>query len=141
MLFKKKHKFLYDVYLAGTCNNSKWRAELIPLLNKDVKYIDPTTDYWDHSLEMKMRNEKSKCKYILYTITSEMKGVLAIANVVDLAHKIPKRIIFCCLKEGFDQEQLASLEEVKYLLSEYNVQICDSLFSVANFINEECRKN
>ncbi|MNO02578.1 hypothetical protein D3C81_2230320 [compost metagenome] len=70
-----------------------------------------------------------------------MKGVLAIANVVDLAHKIPERIIFCYLKEGFDKGQIASLEEVKYLLSEYNVKICDSLSSVANFVNEKNYEN
>lgn len=31
MWFKKKKSFLYDVYLGGTCNHSKWREKLISL--------------------------------------------------------------------------------------------------------------
>ena len=138
-LFKKltnKYNYEYDVYLAGTCNNSKWREELIQKFNAEVSYINPQTTNWNHDVEMKMRKEKQKCKYILYVITSEMKGVLAIANLVDLANKCPERLLFCYIKEGFDDKQIASLEEVKFLLKEHNVKIFDNLDEVAEFINK-----
>ena len=92
---KKSDKYEYDVYLAGTCNNSKWREELIKKLNDNVKYVNPTCDNWNHQIEMKMRKEKEKCRYILYVITKEMKGVLAIANLADLSNKCPERLLFC----------------------------------------------
>ena len=125
----------YDVYLAGTCNNSIWREELIKKLSKKVSYINPKTTNWNHEIEMKMRKEKQKCKYVLYVITSEMKGVLAIANLVDLANKVPERLLFCYIKEGFDEKQKASLEEVKFLLKEHNVKTFENLNEVAEFIN------
>ena len=84
---------------------------------------------------MRMRKEKQKCKYMLYVITSEMKGVLAIANLVDLANKVPERLLFCYIKEGFDEKQKASLEEVKFLLKEHNVKTFENLNEVAEFIN------
>jgi len=125
----------YDVYFGGTCNNSIWREELIKKLSKKVSYINPKTTNWNHEIEMKMRKEKQKCKYVLYVITSEMKGVLAIANLVDLANKAPERLLFCYIKEGFDEKQKASLEEVKFLLKEHNVKTFENLNEVAEFIN------
>ena len=32
------------VFLGGTCNNSKWRDKLIPMLNID--YFNPVVDDW-----------------------------------------------------------------------------------------------
>lgn len=138
-LFKKftnEYNCEYDVYLAGTCNNSIWREDLIQKFNAEVSYINPQTTNWNHDIETKMRKEKQKCKYILYVITSEMKGVLAIANLVDLANKCPERLLFCYIKEGFDEKQIASLEEVKFLLKEHNVKIFVDLNEVAEFINK-----
>ena len=125
----------YDVYLAGTCNNSTWREELIKKFNKKVSYINPKTTNWNHEIEMKMRKEKQKCKYILYVITSEMKGILAIANLVDLANKSPEKLLFCYIKEGFDEKLINSLEEVKFLLKEHNVKTFENLDEVAELIN------
>jgi hypothetical protein len=34
-----------EVYLGGTCNNSKWREKLIPLLK--VKYFNPVININD----------------------------------------------------------------------------------------------
>lgn len=125
----------YDVYLAGTCNNSKWREKLINKLSKNVTYINPTCDDWNHEVEMKMRAEKQKCKYILYVITKEMKGVLAIANLIDLSNKNPKKLLFCYIKHGFDNEQIKSLEEVKFLVEENHAKTFNDLDEVSDFLN------
>lgn len=131
-------EYKYDIYLAGTCNNSTWREELISRFNNNVLYVNPSTDNWNHDIEMEMRNVKEQCKYILYVITSEMKGVLAIANLVELANKQPERLLFCFLEDGFDNEQIASLNEVLYLLKEHNVRTFKNLDEVSNFINKIC---
>ena len=107
----------------------KHKEELIKKFNKKVSYINPKTTNWNHEIEMKMRKEKQKCKYILYVITSEMKGVLAIANLVDLANKSPERLLFCYIKEGFDEKLINSLEEVKFLLKEHNVKTFENFVS------------
>ena len=129
------NKYEYHVYLAGTCNNSKWREELIKKLQYNVKYVNPICDNWNHEIEMKMREKKKQCKYILYVITKEMKGVLAIANLIDLANKNPEKLLFCYIKDGFDSEQIKSLEEVKFLVEENNAKTFNSLAEISEFLN------
>src|SRR6056297_16567 len=107
------------VFLGGTCNNSVWRKKLKPLLN--IAYFDPVVDDWNEEAQLREEQEKLASDYHLFVITKEMTGVFAIAEVVNSAWEaslnstgkftfpVPKKVVFCVIKDGFDEHQIKSL--------------------------------
>ena len=67
------------VFLGGTCNESAWREELIPMLKID--YFNPVVDDWNEEAYKNELRERKICDLCLYTITPEMAGVYSIAEV------------------------------------------------------------
>ncbi len=103
------------VFLGGTCNNSKWRDELIPLL--DIDYFNPVVNDWTSECQqIEMDEKENKCNIHLYVITSEMTGVFSIAEVIDSAHNEKVTTIFYVIRSGFTKGQLRSLDAVANLV-------------------------
>lgn len=75
-------------FLGGTCNNSKWRDELIPLLEEhNIPYFNPVVEDWTPECQEIEEDEKNnKCGVHLYVITEEMLGTYSIAEVIHSAH-------------------------------------------------------
>ncbi len=121
------------VFLGGTCNNSTWREELIPMLNCD--YFNPVVSDWTPECQEEELKQREECDYLLYVITSEMKGVYSIAEVVDDSNKRPGKVIFCFLRDGFDESQIKSLEAVQSMLLKNRAHICQNLEHVANTLS------
>ena len=42
-----------NVFLGGTCNDSKWRDKLIELLKPSVPYFNPVVDEWGEEDRLK----------------------------------------------------------------------------------------
>jgi len=128
-----------DVFLGGTCNNSKWRDDLIKKLHKDVKYFNPVVDDWTEEAQKEEIKQRESCNKVLYVITPKMTGVYSIAELVEDSIKSPDRTIFCYLdKDGnnkFDEHQIKSLEMVKEMVYENGATTCDDLVDVAEFLN------
>ena len=56
------------VFLGGTCNESTWREELIPLLKTD--YFNPVVEDWTPECQAEEERQKNEeCNYQLYVIT------------------------------------------------------------------------
>lgn len=107
------------VFLGGTCNNSEWREQLIPLLEKKkINYFDPVVEDWNEEAQATEELEKTICGIELYVITSKMKGVFSIAEVVSSVFKNPKGTIFIVVDKGFNEAQLRSLSAVGKLVAE-----------------------
>lgn len=85
------------VFLGGTCNNSVWRDELIPMLN--IKYFNPVVKDWTPECQAEEIHQRETCDFVLYTITPLMTGVYSIAEVVDDSNKRPTKTLFCVLEE------------------------------------------
>jgi hypothetical protein len=106
------------VFLGGTCNNSKWREQLvIPQLEVNkIDYFNPVVENWTDEAWMKEIFERENCDYCLYFITPKMTGVYSIAEVIDDSNKRPEKTIFYFVghdgKESFDEFQLKSLDKV-----------------------------
>lgn len=103
------------IFLGGTCNNSTWRDELIPMLKID--YFNPVVKDWTEECQQREIEERKNADYVLYVITPEMKGVYSIAEVIDDSNKRPEKTIFCIIPEVndflcFTKEQLKSLTKV-----------------------------
>lgn len=106
------------LFLGGTTNNSTWRDELIPLLNKNhISYFNPIVKDWN--LEAIHKENKVKADPLtveLYVISKEMRGVYSIAEAVNASNKKPLNTIFMIIPEGFDEAQIKSLKEVEKLI-------------------------
>lgn len=130
------------VFLGGTCAGYKWRDKLIPLLKCD--YYNPIVKNWSEEDRLREVNERETSDYVLYVITSGMKGVYSIAEVVDDSNKRPEKTLFCNLYmngelaqnlTGYRKQMAHSLVAVENLLESNGVMVFHDLESVAKFLN------
>lgn len=98
------------VFLGGTCADTTWRDELIPILeSKRIDYFNPVVKDWTEDCIKIEENEKdNKCNIHLYLITSEMKGVYSIAEVM-ASSLTGVKTIFIVQGDGFSEGELKSL--------------------------------
>ena len=107
------------VFLGGTCNESTWRNELIPLLeNAGVEYFNPVVDNWTPECQEEEYHQKEICDIHLYLITKKMKGVFPIAEAVASCQFKDKEVLFAFADfDGeFDIAEKKSLYAVGHLI-------------------------
>lgn len=121
------------VFLGGTCNNSTWREELIPMLTID--YFNPIVEDWTPNYTEIENREKEICDFLLFTITKEMLGVYSIAEVVDASNKVPNKTLLCILEHGFEERQLKSIHATASLVENNGAKVFFSLEEVAEYLN------
>ena len=126
------------VFLGGTCNESRWRDELIPMLKID--YFNPVVDDWTEDYRAEEERQKRKCDFNLFVITPKMTGVFAIAETVQLSLERPRSTLFCVLDEDdgeeFTEDQMGSIEAVKKLIEGNHAFVFDNLVCVAEHLNK-----
>lgn len=99
------------IFLGGTCAESTWRDELIKVIQ--VPYFNPVVDDWTPYCQALEQSAKSvECNIHLYIITSAMQGVFSIAEVIESAHMSDKNTILHVIPDGFEANQLKSLQAV-----------------------------
>lgn len=133
------------VFLGGTCNDSLWRDQLIPMLAVD--YFNPVVKDWTPECQAEELKQREECDYCLYVITPRMTGVYSIAEVVDDSNKRPEKTIFCYLEKDerpgeamspfFDNHQLKSLKMVGTMVVANGGEGFLTLEEVAEFLNNE----
>lgn len=133
------------IFLGGTCNESRWRDILIPMLK--TSYYNPVVKDWNQAAQDMEKKQKEICDCELFVITPRMKGVFSIAEVVDASNKKPNNTILCILMVDedsnafnssllhFSPEMLKSLEATEKLVAANGVKVFHSLQDVANYIN------
>lgn len=127
------------VFLGGTCNNSPWRSQMIPLL--EIDYFDPVIpdgEWNDECYERELR-EREECDYCLYVITPAMTGFYSIAEVIDDSNKRPEKTIMVILTEDgraeFTDHQLKSLEQTAKMVRANGGKAWGTLEDAAEYIN------
>ncbi len=96
------------IFLGGTCAETTWRNELIPLLTKrGIDFFNPVVDDWTPECQAIEEDEKNnKCNCHLYVITKEMMGTYSIAEIIQSAHLANMygtsvdKVVFAVLDEG-----------------------------------------
>jgi Nucleoside 2-deoxyribosyltransferase like len=130
---KKSNK----VFLGGTCNGSKWRDTITPLLTKEV--FNPVVADWTPECQQEEQKERKECSTVLYVITPKMTGSYSIAEVIDDSNKRPERTVFVGLKidsgDKFTEPQWKSLQEVSKMVVRNGGKSFDSLEDAAKYIN------
>jgi len=128
---------MIEVGLFGTCNDSQWREQLIPLLKCD--YFNPVVKDWNEEAQKEEIEKRETCDYVLYVITPKMTGVYSIAEVVDDSNKRPEKTLFCIITNDdnneFTEHQLKSLKMVKNLVRANLARTFETLEDVAGFLN------
>ena len=124
------------LFLGGTCNESKWREKLIPLLEKEgIKYFNPVVPDWTPECQRKEDQiEQMNDTVELYVITSEMTGVFSIAEAVQASNRKPASCIFMVIDDGFTQGQIKSLNAVKKIIQGNCAFVAESLQSLMVYL-------
>jgi len=130
---KQKEK-MKKVFLGGTCNKSLWRDELIPKLT--INFYNPIVLNWTEELKHKEIEERSSADYCLYVITSKMKGVYSIAEIIDDSNKRPERTVFCFseIDGPFAPFILRSLKAVGEMAEKNGATWCKNFGEVAEVL-------
>ena len=125
------------VFLGGTCNNSTWREELIPLLT--TGYFNPVVSDWIPECQAEEILQRAECDVVLYVLTPKMTGVYSVAEVVDDSHRRPhKTVLVVLMRDGddtFTPHQQKSLTRTMALVEGNGVPTFLALEDAANFIN------
>lgn len=83
------------VFLGGTCNNSSWRDELIPMLKKNsIAFFNPVVKVWNeeaYQTELKMR--KTSKVNLFYLDVSLIKGVFSIFELCAESIENPQSLV------------------------------------------------
>lgn len=104
------------IFLGGTCNESTWREELIPLLKLD--YFNPVVSDWTEDCVAVENDEKyNRCDCLLFVITSKMKGVYSIAEMVESCFLKDKMTVYNIIPDGFSEGQIRSLKATAEILN------------------------
>lgn len=126
-----------EVFLGGTCNESTWRDQLIPMLK--INFFNPVVKDWNEEAQQLEIEKRETCDYVLYVITPKMTGVYSIAEATFDACIRPKKTIFCVLNKDadleFDKHQLKSLDMTKKLIEKAGATVLDNLKDIAIFLN------
>ena len=123
------------VFLGGTCSGYNWRKELIPFLQCD--YYNPIVKNWSEADRLKEVHERENADYVLYVITSGLKGVYSIAEIIDDSNKRPEKTLLCILYDNFNPKMAHSLHAVENLAKDNGVTIFKSLNEVTSFLNSQ----
>lgn len=121
------------VFLGGTCSGYKWRDDFIKMI--DCDYYNPIVKKWSETDRLKEVAERENDDIILYTITSGIKGVYSIAEVIDDSNKRPNKTVLCILKEGMNKQMYHSLRAVVNLARGNGIKVFFSLKDTAEYIN------
>jgi len=132
------------VFLGGTCNESKWRDELISLLN--IEYFNPVVEDWTPECMHEELKQREICDFCLYVITPRMTGVYSIAEVIDDSNKRPDKTVFCVLESdvnafSFSSAQLKSLNQVGRMVVSNGGYFAEDMQDVANYLNYASDRN
>lgn len=126
------------VFLGGTCSGYKWRNTLIPMLKCD--YYNPIVKNWSEADRLREVRERETADYVLYVITSGIKGVYSIAEIIDDSNKRPDKTIVCVLYSGIEKQMAHSLEAVINLARSNGATVCEDLNEVADLLNERATR-
>lgn len=128
------------VFLGGTCNDSKWREQLIPMLDAiGFAHFNPVVPDWTPECQKEeLRQRCAECSIVLYVLTPKMSGVYSIAEVVDDSNKRPLKTVLCILShddlDSWTEAQVRSMQAVADLVKRNGAAVFYNLESVVEHL-------
>ena len=132
------------VFLGGTCNGSRWREALIPMLKID--YFNPVVQVLDDAARAEEERQKKTCDFELYVITPRGQSFLPIAEATAAAARRRNDTAIFCTTDSDDTDDgsllfgndiyTSSMDAVAGLLSGFGAKCLNSLDQVAEYLNQ-----
>jgi len=133
------------VFLGGTCADSTWREELIPMLNEGVEAFNPVVPDWTPECQAIEDFHRETDDIILYVITPEGEGFYSFVEVTDDSNKRPESTILCILTEAngkkFEGHTLKCVNKTAKLVQNNGVLVFTDLQSLAAYLNTLTKNN
>ena len=130
-----------SVFLGGTCADSTWRKDLIPMLGDNIEFFNPQLPpgQWNKEAQAKEDYHREVDDIRLYVITPEAKGFYSFVEVTDDSNKRPERTVLCIIPEAngkkFEGHILKCALKTAELVAENGAFVAENLDQVAAFIN------
>lgn len=113
----------HKIFLGGTCAETTWRELVIPFLVFD--YYNPQKEKWTEAQYQIEEYEKDvACDIHYYVLTSEMKGIYSIAEIMDSVHQSDKLTIVQIVPTGFNKGMMNSLTALQRLIEKRGGIVC-----------------
>ena len=128
------------VFLGGTCADSTWRDELIPMLDSEkVEVFNPVVPDWTEECAQREIYHRENDDICLYVITPEGVGFYSYVEVTDDSNKRPERTVLCVLTSAngktYDRHNEKCALKTMKLVKENGAKICENLEEVAQYLN------
>ena len=137
------------VFLGGTCNDSKWREDiLIPMLEEaGIDYYNPVVKDWNEQVQQQEIYEREQgSDYALYVLSPLMTGYFSIAEVVEDSIKRPEKTIFHVMvtdstkneyySASFTKQQAKSLDAVGKMVERNGGTWCNTFEEIVEWIKD-----
>lgn len=128
-----------DVFLGGTCNNSKWRDEFIEIMKKISPGVTMFNPVVDDCIKEEYR-QKDGCSVQVYCITPRMTGVFSIAELIDASNKKSDHVVCILLDKDdeyrFDKGTKKSIEEVFRLADKNGAYTCRTIRTGVEIVSD-----
>lgn len=129
------------VFLGGTCGDSTWRSELIPMLRERVEFFNPQLPpgAWNEEAQKVEDYHRENDDICVYVITPEGEGFYSFVEVTDDSNKKPEATVLCVLTEAggkkFEGHMLKCALKTMKLVAKNGVVVVDSLEALAEYLN------
>ncbi len=135
--------YRYDLYLGGTCGNSKWRDELIPLLNeKGITYFNPIVDEWNDEAKRREDDAKKNSHFLLFVITDpkgkdgeHISAYSLVEASIGVCRQTEHTIVCFLVTEDMPKHLQSALKKIQKDLQQLEgAKICDSLMGIFQWL-------
>jgi len=106
---------MYKVFLGGTCADSTWRDELIPII--EIPFFNPVVEAWTPDCQAREEVAKSAECNIHFYLISQPQSIFSIAEVVDSSKTFGKITILHVMPEKFDKYELKHMKAIAGLVT------------------------
>jgi hypothetical protein len=131
------HNYENKTFLGGTCGDSTWRAQLIPMLNSNVDFFNPQLAPGAWTPEDSVREDACKkvARYNVFGITGDAPSTYSFFEIAEELHTNPKRVIFMPLG-NLPQISKSSIAVIKAKVVDKGGRVVESLEELAAFLND-----
>ncbi len=137
-----EHLKKYDLFLGGTCGNSRWRRRLIPILEtKGIIYFNPVVAEWNSTAQKREDEAKQNSHFMLFVIADPNKNGQHISaySLVEATVGIckqPEHTIACFLiTDDMPQHLQSALKKCQQELQQQeNSKVCNSLEDIFQWL-------
>lgn len=132
----KTVKYPEATFLGGTCAESTWRQELIPLLKENVPFFNPqlAPGEWNDAAAKAEDDCKKTCKILVFVLTADSISAYSGFEIGILTSKYPEKMVFLAYGE-FPENQQKGISKIARDVGKMGGTVCNTLEEIAELLN------